>query len=563
MMSSKPKNSAAPVPVPKLPASATVADVILEQLRLWGVQRIYGVVGDAIFGLLDALAKQEAISFIAVKHESVAAMMASAEAKLTGRLAVCASQMGPGLANLINGLGDAYLDNAPVLAITGQAPLAKIGTSYKQFIHQQQLVGPVSSSSELVVHPEAVVDSLTQAMSTSLLQQTVTHLSIPQDVFLQTAAGPPRAQPMMPVPCAAPDAVLQAVQIMQSAKRPVMLVGSRVRVDSDVLQAMADAWGCAIVMSYGAIGLVPDSHPSLLHGLGEGGNPHLDALFPQADVVLAIETSWWPKSLAPANARIIQLAKRPGSIGGSVPADLAIVGEAAALLPDWLEEMKQSYKPNPAWLEQIRKCKQAWSVQRESECRPSASPLAPARIIKSLEQSIASDAVIALDEGNSTLWFLRSFRASSQRIVLSEHWRTMGFGLPAAMAAKLCFPNKQVVCITGDGGLGMVLADLLTAARYRLPILVVVFNNGALQMERDKMIKKGLQPEGTELTNPDFAKVAEGCGWTSFRVETLDQLEQALARWSSGGEPILLDVATASIPHPDFTNEREEQLHNG
>ncbi|MFD0710925.1 thiamine pyrophosphate-binding protein [Paenibacillus sp. GCM10027626] len=538
-------------PPSPLPPSLTAAEMILEQLRLWGVKRIYGVVGDAIFGLLDAIAKQEALSFIAVKHESAAAMMASAEAKLTGRIGVCIAQMGPGLANLINGLGDAFMDKAPVLAITGDAPLDKIGTSYKQAVNQQQLMQAVSSYSQLVVHPKAVFASLARAIQMSVQHQTVSHLSIPADVFEQAATIQPYEQPYMPALYADPAAIQQALQFMRNSKRPVMLVGSKAEAESEAIHRLAEKWGCAIAMSYGAIGKVPASLPFMLNGLGEGGNPFLPPLFKQADVVLALDTSWWPEGLVPDTARVIHLVNHPIKLGTSIPVNVGLVGDMPNIIAKLLAGLEQ-FKPDPDWIEQIRQCRQAWFTQNEKERNQAASPLHPANIVKIVEQNIAEDGVIALDEGDSTLWFLRNFRAKDHRFLLSERWRTMGFGLPAAIAAKLILPEKQIVCITGDGGLEMVMAELLTAVKYGLPITVIVFNNGTLQMEQDKMDMKGLQPEGTNLANPDFAKVAEACGWSSQRIETAEQLEAALKRSLSGNKPALLDVFTTQIPHPDF-----------
>lgn len=536
---------------PRQRVSHSVAQAILKQLQLWGVKRIYGVVGDAVFGLMDAIAKQEDISFISVKHESVAAMMASAEAKLTGRLGVCIAQMGPGLANLINGLGDAFLDQASVLAISGQAPVSKIGTSYKQLINQQELLQAISSYSQLVVHPDSVIDSLTRAMHTSLSQRTVSHLSIPADVFGMTTVVEPFAPPQMSVPYSRPPLLEQALQLMRSAKQPMILAGSGAWSIGESIKDLAELWGCGIAMSYGAAGIVPDAHPLMLHGLGEGGNPFLTELFKKADVVLAMETSWWPEGFVPTNARVIQLAKQPIDLGLPIPVDIGLVGDLADMIPNLIDGLK-GYVSNPNWINQIRQCKQAWSVQNEKERNQTGSPLPPSSIIKMTEQTLADDAVVALDEGDSKLWFLRNFRAKRQRVLFSDQWRTMGFGLPAAMAAKLCLPQHQVVCITGDGGLGMVLADLLTAARYGLRITVIVFNNGTLQMEQDKMLMKGLEPEGTELTNPNFAKVAEACGWNAYQIETFDQWEEALDLSRTSSKPVLLDVLTAQMPHPDF-----------
>ncbi|MFC5448610.1 thiamine pyrophosphate-binding protein [Paenibacillus aestuarii] len=532
----------------------TVAELIVEQLRILGVKRIYGVVGDAIFGLMDAIAKQKAISFIAVRHESVAALMASAEAKFTGGLGVCISQMGPGLANLLNGLGDAYLDQAPVLAISGQAPLGKIGTPYKQFINQQAFVQAVSAYSQLLVHPDAVIPSLQLAVHTSFLQQTVSHLSIPQNLFALATSSQPFEPTAVSPPCPDAEQLQSIVQLLRSAKQPMMLIGGGARSARESLQRLAERWGCGIALSYGALGVIPEAHPNMVSGLGEGGNPHLASMFQQADVVLAVETSWWPAGDVPQAAHVIQIVKHQADIGVSVPVDRGIAGDPANLVPHLLKGL-QEHVPNQAWLDKIRQCKQKWSVQNEMEGNQSASPLHPARVVRLIEEQIDEDAVVALDEGDVTLWFLRNFRAKQQHLLLSSKWRTMGFGLPAAMAAKLCAPGKQVLCITGDGGLGMVLADLITATKYQLPFIVVVFNNGTLQMERDKMFMQGLQPEGTELMNPNFARVAEACGWQAHRVQSAEQLNEALAGARSSAKPVLLDVSIGRIPYPDLPTQ--------
>ncbi|WP_261300633.1 thiamine pyrophosphate-binding protein [Paenibacillus andongensis] len=530
----------------------TVAGLILEQLRILGVERIYGVVGDAVFGLMDAIAKQESISFKAVRHESVAALMASAEAKLTGRLGVCIAQMGPGLANLINGLGDAYLDKAPVLAISGQAPLNKIGTYYKQYINQQMLVHALSPYSQLIVHPDAVIDSLKQAVHTSVLHRTVSHLSIPEDLFAKLTTAQPFERPDISLPLTGSEVLQQILHRLRSAKKPMILVGNGARAAQEWIQTLAEIWGCGIALSYGATGIIPDANPWMLSGLGEGGNPLLTEMFQHADVVLSIETSWWPDGYVPHAAQVIQVAKHQADVGAAVPVDIGVVGDPVSIIPPLIEGLKD-HVPNQAWLVQIQQCKQAWSVQTEVERNHSSSPLHPASVIQQIEHNMDEDAIIALDEGDATLWFLRNFRAKRQQILLSNRWRTMGFGLPAAMSAKLCSPEKQVICITGDGGLGMVMADLITAIRYNLPITVVVFNNGTLQMERDKMFIKGLQPEGTELTNPDFAMVAEACGWHAYRVNNNEHLNEALKQSRTSGKPVLLDVSIARIPYPDFT----------
>lgn len=535
------------------PASRSVAEAILEQLQLWGVKRIYGVTGDAIFGLMDALAKQENIAFVSVKHESVAALMASAEAKLTGMLSVCVSQAGPGLTNLMVGLGDAYLDHVPVLAITGQAPLTKIGAPYKQFINQQQMMQAISGYTQLVTHPDAAMAGLTEAMHLSQANLTVSHLSIPSDLFQQETAIPAKRPPVKPEML--PDAVSlkQASELMRTAVRPMMLVGSGLRNEQASLLKLAERWGCGIALSYGAIGVVPDDHPLLLSGLGEGGNPHLDALFCQADTVLVLESDWWPEGSVPQNAKVIRTASHPELLGLTSAADVAILGAHSIVLSELIEQLN-GYSGSTSWMEQVKRCRATWHTHSEKEATYNEMPLHPSRIISAVEHAIEADAVLALDEGDATLWFQRGFRARQQQVLLSNRFRTMGFGLPAAMAAKLCWPEKQVVCIAGDGGLAMVLADLLTAARYRLAICVIVFRNDSLQMEMDKMLEQGLHLKGTEITNPNFAEIAEACGWLARRIATSEQLDEALAQARRMNRPFLLEVATARVPYPDFQN---------
>ncbi|HHW38149.1 MAG TPA: thiamine pyrophosphate-binding protein [Bacillales bacterium] len=539
--------------MPHHPVARTVAEAILDQLDACGVRRIYGVVGDAIFGLLDAIGKQTKIQFIAVKHESVAAMMASAEAKCTGKLAVCAAQMGPGLANLINGLGDAFLDKVPVLAITGQAPVNKIGTSFKQYINQQELVQAITGYSELIVHSDAVMDALTKAIHISIAMDTVSHLSIPSDVFtMKTLVS---SNEPTPIPDGKPctGQIKKGLQIMYSAKKPMILMGNKGRFLSSEIQQLAERWGSGISMGYGAIGIFPDSHPYGLGGIGEGGNPFLTPIFRQADVVLAIGTTWWPEGHTPVNAQVIQIQSKLQDLGNGMPVDCGVVGNLSKIISQLINRF-ESYEMNQNWINQIRQCKQTWAIQNEEEGNKSGYPIHPSRIMRALEQCISLDTVIALDEGDSTLWFMRNFRAQCEHVLLSTNWRTMGCGLPGALAAKLCMPDKHVICVTGDGGLAMVLADLLTAKRYDLKITVVVLNNGMLQMECNKMVKKGLTPEGVELTNPDFVMLAKACGWDAFRVQSKNELEGLLNTALKSEKPTLLDVPTAQISYPNYQN---------
>ncbi|KAB7706182.1 thiamine pyrophosphate-binding protein [Bacillus aerolatus] len=531
----------------------TVAELILDQLHIFGVKRIYGVVGDAIIGLIDALASQDKIKFIAVKHESTAAFMASAEAKLTGGLGVCTATMGPGVTNLLNGLGDAYSDKAPVLAITGQAPRNKIGTDFQQYVDQQELVKPFAAYSANLASQDAIIELLQKAAQTSLGQRTVTHLSIPKDLFEKLAAVKPRQLPTViegDSTTFKQESLEQAAAIMKTAKRPMILAGAGSAAASKAIEELADLWGAGILTSLGGKGVFSDSSPNLLQGIGEGGNPYASEVFKEADVVLLAGVTWWPDGYVPKDARIIQIDNNPDKIGKSIPTELGVIGEAGEVIPPLKESLK-SFTPNTDWLTRRHEIKEKWAEQNEREGNTPGSPIYPSRIVRAIERTVAADAILTLDTGDVTVWMNRNFRQNNQTVLFSGYWRTMGFGLPAAIAAKLASPERQVVAVVGDGGLEMVLADLLTATRYNLNITVVVFNNEALQMERDKIKAAGEKEIGVDLTNPDFVKIAEACGWRGFSADTDAALESALAEALNTASPALVDVRTAQAFFPE------------
>ena len=534
-------------------AERTVAELILDQLSLFGVKRIYGVVGDAIFGLIDALARQDKIKFIAVKHESTAAFMASAEAKLTGSLAVCTATMGPGVTNLLNGLGDAYADKAPVLVITGQAPRNKIGTAFKQYVNQQELVKPFASYSENLASQDAIIELLQKAAQTSMGQRAVSHLSIPKDLFEKIVAVKPRPLPAVieGVSTFTKESLEQATTIMKTAKRPMILAGAGSAVAPEAVEELAEVWGAGILTSLGGKGLFNESSPNLLQGIGEGGNPHAPEVFKKADVVLLSGTTWWPEGYVPTDARIIQIDKHFDKIEKGIPTELGITGETQEVIPLLIEGL-QGFQRSEDWVTSCREIKEKWTQQNEQEGSTAGYPAYPSRIVRAIDQTVAADAILTLDTGNVTIWMNRNFRPQKEQAVLfSGYWRTMGFGLPAAMAAKLEKPEKQVVAVVGDGGLQMTLADLLTASRYELNITVVVMNNHALQMERDKLKAEGGKEVGVELTNPDFVKVAEACGWKGFRPESDTDLESVLQEALNTNSPALVDIRTEQAAFPE------------
>ena len=530
----------------------TVAELIIEQLHLMEVKRIYGVVGDTIIGLIDALANQDDIQFIAVKHESVAALMASAEAKLTGKLGVCTATMGPGVTNLLNGLGDAFSDKAPVLAITGQAPSVKIGTDYQQYVNQQDLVKPFASYSVNLTSPDAIIDVMQKAAQKSLGQRAVSHLSIPKDFFDEKTAVKPRRLPTL-VKSASfmeEESKNRILDIMKTARKPMILAGAGAREAPETIELLAETWGAAILTSLGGKGAFEASSPNLLQGIGEGGNPHAKSLFLDADVVLLAGATWWPEGYVPMDARIIQIDSNFDKIEKNIPVEIGIAGKTEEVIPKLIQGLK-GYNKNNDWIDRCREVKDKWSAQLEKEGNSTGSPVHPARIVRAIERTIDPNAILAIDTGDVTVWMNRIMRQQKQRVLFSGYWRTMGFGLPAAMAAKLIEPKQQVVAVVGDGGLQMTLADLLTAKRYGIKITVIVLNNESLQMERDKIKAEGGDEVGVGLTNPDFVKIAEACGWKGLHVESESSLEASIEEALQSDLPALVDIRTAQIFFPE------------
>lgn len=531
-----------------------VADFVVQQLAAWGVKSVYGVVGDALLPFIEAISKHPDLTFFSVKHEATAAFMASAEAKLLGRLGVCAATSGSGIANLLNGLADAKSDQAPVLAITGQVDTYNVSTNYKQYIDQSRLLSPVVSFSGIVISQESCNDVLSKAMRSAVAQGTPAHVGFPRDVWsmvTEEEIRPPEpylsTKPMSP-----PDVIAKAVEILNAAERPGILVGRGAKNQGNAILSLAEKWTAGLCYTMGAKGILPGDHHLVLGGLGEGGSAASTTMLFEADTVLIAGATWWPVNYTPPVAKIIQLDVAPENIGKSMPVNYGVVGELAVLLPELTARLAE--KKRAQWLDRIHSVKKNWLTAIYPEISTEGSPVPPGYLIKTLEDSIKEDAIITLDTGDHTIWFNRLFSGSKQEVLFSGKWRSMGFGLPAALSAKIAKPDRQVVALVGDGGLAQTLAEFSTAVRYNLPITVVVVNNGYLAMEKDRMQLAGMNYEATSLTNPDFAKYAELCGGRGFRVESTAQLTGALQDALDSSGPALVDVLTAAPLFPGIVD---------
>ncbi|MFC4076380.1 thiamine pyrophosphate-binding protein [Salinithrix halophila] len=530
--------------------SRMAAQYLVEQLAVWGVERIYGVIGDATLPLMDAIDRQGEIRYVGCRLEMTAALMASAEAKLTGRMAVCTATSGPGITSLLNGLGDAHMDRVPVLALTGQVERKEIGTGTKQEVDQQRLIQPLAVFSSLVADPQALPVLLNKAMRQATASGGVAHLSVPKELWMQTvdhSLFPPF--PSQPAPLPRQEDVSQAAALLNGSSRPVILAGRGVKGAEEALLQLAERMGAPIVTTMPSRSAVPNDHPLFIGGLGQAGSDIASDLLKESDCCLILGSTWWPEDYVPSTVPIVQVDAVAEHIGERVPVTVPVTGEMRAVLSQ-LTPMVQA-RAETDWNRRVNQMRQGWKEQIETEATAEERPIPPQRVIAALNRCVADDAVIALDVGDHVLWFNRIFQAVRQDILLSGRWRTLGFGLPAAMAAKLAYPDRQVIALVGDGGFGTTLSDLLTAVSCGLPLTILCMNNGTYAMEQNRMITAGLSSLGSDLHNPDFVRMAESFGAEGLRVKDPAQLEPVLQSALASDRVTLVDVLCDDtvVPH--------------
>ena len=522
-----------------------VKDLIIEQLLNFKVAHIYGYAGDTILSFFSSLANS-AIKLYTTKHESAAGLMASAEAKLTNMIGVCVVHSGPGTANIINGIADAYSDRVPLLLISGQVETYNIGTDCRQYVNQQELTNPLTVYSALLTNPESVIDLLYKAMTTSLVLGGVSHLVIPKDIWEQESSALPRQYPaylnskVLPHP----ELIVQVVKAIEQTDKIAILYGRGARECAEELRELAEKIKAPLINTLPAAGLIKREHYLALGGLGLAGSEEATKIIQEAELILIFAATWWPNDYTPVQPRVIQFDACRENIGATHPVELGVYGELKYSLKKLLETTPD--KKNKDWLDRIKQ------VERSSQSNPvsgkenSSPQLSPDQVIPVISKQIRKQEIITLDSGDNVLWFSKYFTNMCQDVLISGSWRTMGFGLPAALAAKINYPDNPVTTIIGDGGLTMVLAELLTARRYTLAVRVILLNNNSLAMEKNRMLCAELKPEEVSSTNPDFVKLANACGAKAFRANSLNQLKEVIKKTESIEQTVLIDIPVSS-----------------
>jgi pyruvate oxidase len=521
----------------------TVSEVLVDQLAAWGVEYVFGLPGTSCLGVVDAIRKHEKIRFIKVRHEGAAALMASAYAKLTGKVGVCLTIAGPGATNLITGLYDAKMDRAPVLALTGQVKLQYIGPGGFQEIDQDVLFNSFCVFNKTINSKEQTVELVTLALRHALVERGVAHLAIPNDVQKK-----PLEAEIEPLEGRIPDFSIvntelidRAARLLNEAEQPVIIAGWGVRGHGDKLLRLAERLQAPIITTYRAKGVVPEDYALALGTLGDVGTPMARKFVNAADVLLVFGSSFSEKTNIPRK-RIIQVDFDPMNLAKEFPLELPILGECGVVLEHLLAKVHE--RANPELLEEVKREKAKWSAQLDKEADPKAAPLRAPFIMKVLRETIDPAAIVTIDVGDNGFWVGRNFVMKQQTLLMSGYLATMGFGLPAAIAAKLAAPDKQVVCITGDGGFAQVMGEFMTAIEQDLKIIVVILNNNELAMISMEQRVEGYPKFATELDNPNFADYAISCGGCGFTVHEPMELKAVMEHVINGRKPAIVDIAT-------------------
>jgi len=538
------------------------SDVLIDTIMAWGVDTVFGIPGDGINGIMESLRqRQDKIRFIQTRHEESAAFAACAYAKYTGRLGCCLATSGPGGIHLLNGLYDAKLDQAPVLAITGQTYSDLKGSNFQQEVNMVQLFSDVALYNQEVINPNQIEMLANEACRHALNNRTVSHITFPVDYqekdftgkgsshYRKNATSSEWRTPLS-VP---PDEDLQeAARLLNAAARPVLLVGQGAKHASKEVIEVAELLGAPIVKALLGKGVVPDEHPHCTGGLGLlGTGPSVEAM-DDCDALLMIGTSfpymeYLPK---PDQAAGVQIDDKGDRIGLRYPVKVGLVGDSQATLQALLPLLKRN--EDRSWIEKAQdNVKKWWEVMQNAEVSDNF-PIKPQRVAFELSNLVTDDCIISTDSGTITAWVARHFRIrGNQMFSCSGTLATMAPALPYTIGAQIAFPDRQCIAFIGDGGFTMLMGDFATAVKYDLPIIVVIIKNNVLgQIKWEQIVFLGNPEYGVDLQPIDFAKFAEACGGVGFFVERPEDITPTLEKALALRKPCIVEVAVDPFEPP-------------
>ena len=530
-------------PLEQTEKSRTVSEVLIEQIEEWGVSYVFGVPGTSTLGIVDAVRKSSKVKYIQVRHEEVAAFMASAYGKLTGNVAACLSVSGPGATNLATGLYDAALDHSPVLVLSGMVARQFIGPGSLQEIDQHSFFEPICVFNKILMTEDQTTMLVTLAVKNALLDQGVSNIGIPNDVQKLPCENQIQLfEGRMPsLAFGVEDSLIEkAAKLIDQAERPVLIAGFGARGQGNKLLVLAQKISAPIVTTFRSKGVIDEDNPLCAGCHGGVGSTAAAELVEKSDLLIVVGSSFSQYTQLPEK-RMVQIDINMKNIARKYPVEVGLLGNSAVLLPKLTRKVQGKHKID--YLDEILNLKQVWNRQLLREADASVKPIRPPYIIKVLNDKVAADAIISLDVGENCWWFGRNFQMKkTQKMVMSGLLASMGFGLPGAMAAALAYPDRQIVCITGDGGFTQVMGDFLTALKYQMPVKVFIINNKRLGMIMQEQKIEGYTSSQTELYDFNFADYAENSGGLGIKVTDPTLLEAAVDKALSSSKTTIVDI---------------------
>ena len=530
--------------------SRTVAEQLVETLAQAGVQRIYGLVGDSLNPVTDALHRSGKIEWIHVRHEETAAFAAGAEAQLTGKLAVCAGSCGPGNLHLINGLFDAHRSMAPVLAIASHIPTSEIGSGYFQETHPDQLFRECSHYCELVTNPSQMPHVLQSAMQHAVSKRGVSVIVLPGDIAALKATADAAGHGIVTgVPLVRPaDVDLgHLADLVNRAATVTLFCGSGCAGAHDELLSLADKLKAPIGYAFRGKEWVEYDNPYAVGMSGLLGWGAAYKAMHDCDALLLLGTDFPYESFMPTAPKIAQVDLRGERLGRRSKLDLGLCGDVRETIKALLPLVEQ--KPNRQFLDAM--LEQHAATQRKLRADVDAGrthrPIHPGYVVAMLDELAGPEAVFTADTGMCCVWAARQLGAAKGRRLLGSFVHgSMANAMPQAIGAQTANPGRQVIALSGDGGFAMLMGDILTLGQHDLPVKIVLFNNQSLGMVQLEMEVAGMSPFGCNLKNPNFAALAQAAGLFGVRVEDPAQVRPALNQALAYPGPALVDIVTDS-----------------
>ncbi len=518
------------------------SELIVKCLESEGVSHIFGVPGEENMELLDALLGSS-IRFVTTRHEQGAAFMADVSGRLTGKAGVCLSTLGPGATNLITGVADANMDRVPLVALTGQAGHDRMHKESHQHLENVTLFRPVTKWSTSLPIPDIIPETFRKAFTLAQSEKPgATHIEIPEDLACVETDGEPLLVQLPHPGGAAPEQIEKAARLISESARPVVLAGNGVirGQASEALVRFAEKLNIPVATTFMAKGVIPDTHPLALGALGMQALDYVNRAFVEADVVIAIGydvVEYAPKSWNPNHdKRMVHVDMSPAEVDAAYIVVVGVVGDIASSLDALAQLATPRSAPHGLHFRQLLR------DELEQGRHDVSFPLKPQRILADLRSALADDDIVISDVGAHKAWLARLFPCHQPNTcIMSNGFAAMGMAVPGAVAAKLIYPNRRVVAVTGDGGFLMNSQELETAARLKTPFVVLVFNDQSYGLIRWKQMLHFGRAAFVDFHNPDLVKYAESFGGTGYRIESADQLAPVLRAALSSNKLTVID----------------------